>query len=68
MRRAARSWSRSIRPSSDRPRSICSSDASKARKVLGWKPKRTFNQLVAEMVASDLAEAKRDAANGKRGL
>ena len=43
-------------------------DASKARKVLGWKPKRTFNQLVEEMVASDLAEAKRDAVNGKRGL
>ncbi|MBR0849333.1 GDP-mannose 4,6-dehydratase [Bradyrhizobium diazoefficiens] len=43
-------------------------DASKARQVLGWKPKRTFNQLVEEMVASDLAEAKRDAANGKRGL
>jgi GDPmannose 4,6-dehydratase len=43
-------------------------DASKARKELGWKPKRTFNQLVEEMVASDLAEAKRDAANGKRGL
>src|SRR5206468_9537855 len=41
-------------------------DASKAREVLGWKPKRTFAQLVAEMVASDLAEAKRDAAGGKR--
>ena len=41
-------------------------DASKARKVLGWKPKRTFAQLVEEMVASDLAEAKRDIANGKR--
>lgn len=43
-------------------------DASKARKVLGWKPKRTFNPLVEEMVAGDLAEAKRDAANGKDSL
>ncbi len=41
-------------------------DASKAREVLGWTPKRTFIQLVAEMMASDLAEAKRDAAGGKR--
>ena len=41
-------------------------DASKARKVLGWTPKRTFAQLVEEMVASDLAEAKRDAGHGKR--
>jgi GDPmannose 4,6-dehydratase len=41
-------------------------DASKARDVLGWKPKRSFAELVAEMMASDLAEAKRDAANGKR--
>ncbi|WP_454646405.1 GDP-mannose 4,6-dehydratase [Bradyrhizobium liaoningense] len=41
-------------------------DASKARKVLGWAPKRTFAQLVEEMVASDLAEAKRDAGHGKR--
>lgn len=36
-------------------------DASKAYKMLGWKPKRSFIQLVREMVASDLAEAKRDA-------
>ncbi|QOZ44792.1 GDP-mannose 4,6-dehydratase [Bradyrhizobium sp. CCBAU 53340] len=41
-------------------------DASKAQKVLGWKPKRSFAQLVEEMMASDLAEAKRDIANGKR--
>ncbi|MBR0838973.1 GDP-mannose 4,6-dehydratase [Bradyrhizobium liaoningense] len=40
-------------------------DASKARQVLGWKPKRTFVQLVEEMMASDLAEAKRDAGSGK---
>lgn len=41
-------------------------DASKVREVLGWKPKRTFTQLVEEMMASDLTEAKRDIANGKR--
>ena len=40
-------------------------DASKAHEKLGWKPKRTFAQLVEEMVASDLAEAKRDAGSGK---
>ena len=41
-------------------------DASKAREVLGWTPKRSFAQLVEEMMVSDLAEAKRDAASGKR--
>ena len=41
-------------------------DASKAREVLGWTPKRTFAELVAEMMSSDLAEAKRDAGHGKR--
>ncbi|TWI73658.1 GDPmannose 4,6-dehydratase [Bradyrhizobium huanghuaihaiense] len=40
-------------------------DASKAREVLGWTPKRTFAELVAEMMRSDLAEAKRDAGHGK---
>ena len=33
-------------------------DASKAREVLGWKPKRSFAQLVEEMMTSDLAERK----------
>jgi GDPmannose 4,6-dehydratase len=37
-------------------------DASKAQKYLGWKPKTSFAQLVKEMVASDLAIAKREAA------
>jgi GDPmannose 4,6-dehydratase len=40
-------------------------DASKARKALGWTPKRTFAQLVQEMVASDLSEARREAAGGR---
>ena len=41
-------------------------DASKARKALGWAPKRTFAQLVREMVASDLSEARREVDGGKR--
>jgi len=40
-------------------------DASKAREKLGWKPKTTFKELVREMMASDLAVARREAANGK---
>ncbi len=35
-------------------------DASKARKRLGWKPKISFQQLVAEMVSEDLKEAEKD--------
>ncbi|MGX9431734.1 GDP-mannose 4,6-dehydratase, partial [Bradyrhizobium sp. LeoA1S1] len=37
-------------------------DASKARAKLGWQPKTGFAQLVKEMVASDLAEARQEAA------
>jgi GDPmannose 4,6-dehydratase len=36
-------------------------DASKAREKLGWKPKISFRELVAEMVRSDLEVAKQDA-------
>lgn len=43
-------------------------DASKAHKKLGWKPATPFAQLVKEMVASDLAIAKREAADGKRNV
>ena len=43
-------------------------DASKARQVLGWTPKRTFTQLVEEMMASDLADAKRHADHGRRSV
>lgn len=35
-------------------------DASKAREKLGWKPKITFKELVAEMATADLEIAKRD--------
>lgn len=43
-------------------------DASKAHAKLGWKPKTPFAQLVKEMVASDLAEARRETANGKHAV
>lgn len=35
-------------------------DASKAREKLGWQPRVTFRELVAEMIAADLAIAQRD--------
>jgi len=35
-------------------------DASKARAKLGWEPKVSFRELVAEMVAADLKLAQRD--------
>ena len=34
-------------------------DARKARKILKWKPKITFNQMVKEMVESDYNEQKK---------
>ena len=36
-------------------------DATKAHEKLGWKPKISFHELVAEMVEKDLELAKRDA-------
>ncbi|XOB40751.1 MAG: GDP-mannose 4,6-dehydratase [Candidatus Nealsonbacteria bacterium] len=36
-------------------------DSTKAREKLGWRPKTSFEELVKEMVHSDLEEAKRDA-------
>ncbi len=35
-------------------------DASKARAKLGWEPRVSFHELVAEMVAADLSLAERD--------
>lgn len=35
-------------------------DSSKAKKILGWKPKYNFQQLVKEMVESDLKKAKNE--------
>src|SRR3954452_21253262 len=40
-------------------------DASKARAKLGWKPKTKFADLVKEMVAGDLDDARREVASGK---
>jgi GDPmannose 4,6-dehydratase len=43
-------------------------DSSKARQKLGWKPKTSFAQLVKEMVAGDLSEARLEVANGKHAV
>jgi GDPmannose 4,6-dehydratase len=43
-------------------------DASKARAKLGWEPKITFRQIVAEMAATDLETAERDHLMHKSGF
>ena len=43
-------------------------DASKAREKLGWEPKISFEQLVAEMVREDLKSAERDELVKKHGF
>jgi GDPmannose 4,6-dehydratase len=43
-------------------------DPSKAREKLGWSAEVSFSELVAEMVAFDLEEAKRDALVAKEGF
>ena len=35
-------------------------DASKAKEKLGWSPTYDLNQLISEMISSDLEEAKKD--------
>jgi GDPmannose 4,6-dehydratase len=42
-------------------------DPSKARNKLGWTPKISFAELVAEMVREDLKAAERDELAKKRG-
>ena len=42
-------------------------DASKAKNKLGWTPKITFDELVAEMVREDLKSAERDELIKKHG-
>lgn len=42
-------------------------DGTKAREKLGWTPKTTFRELVAEMVREDLKTAERDALVKERG-
>ena len=43
-------------------------DASRARAALGWSPKISFGELVAEMADADLALARREQATLGRGL
>jgi len=43
-------------------------DPTKAKQKLGWAAEVSFAQLVSEMVASDLEEAKRDALVAKEGF
>ena len=43
-------------------------DASKAKNKLGWTPKITFDELVAEMVREDLKSAERDELVKKHGF
>ena len=43
-------------------------DPTKAREKLGWTAEVSFPELVAEMVESDLEEAKRDALVAKEGF
>jgi len=42
-------------------------DASKAKTKLGWTPKISFDELVAEMVREDMKGAKRDELVKKHG-
>jgi GDPmannose 4,6-dehydratase len=42
-------------------------DASKAREVLGWRPRVSFEELVAEMAREDLRTAERDALVARHG-
>ena len=42
-------------------------DATKAKEKLGWTPKTTFRELVAEMVREDLKSAERDELVKKHG-
>jgi GDPmannose 4,6-dehydratase len=42
-------------------------DASRARTKLGWAPRITFEELVAEMVREDFSLAKRDALLARHG-
>ena len=43
-------------------------DASKAKRELGWSPQTSFDELVSEMVASDLKAAERDALVRRHGF
>jgi GDPmannose 4,6-dehydratase len=53
-----------------RPAEVASlqGDASKARVKLGWTPKTTFHEMVAEMAAADLKNAEQDLIMANRGI
>ncbi len=42
-------------------------DASKARELLGWEPKTRFDELVREMVQTDMVEAEKEALLKRKG-
>ena len=58
-----------IDPKYFRPTEVASllGDAAKARRQLGWKPRVTFRDLVAEMVKADWEAAERDKLVRERG-
>ena len=43
-------------------------DPSKAKEKLGWTPTTTLEELVAEMVAADVEEAKKEAYLKRKGF
>ena len=43
-------------------------DPSKARKELNWKPTKTLNEIVAEMIEEDSNEAKKESLLKKKGF
>jgi GDPmannose 4,6-dehydratase len=43
-------------------------DATKARHKLGWRPTRTFPELVNEMISADLQIARRDSVIADHGF
>ena len=43
-------------------------DPTKAKQILGWEPKTTFNQLIEEMVTEDLQAAEKDALVQREGF
>ena len=43
-------------------------DASKAAKELNWKPTKTLNEIVAEMIEEDSNEAKKESLLKKKGF
>ncbi|MEK7517719.1 MAG: GDP-mannose 4,6-dehydratase [Patescibacteria group bacterium] len=60
-----RDWNKYVisnKPSHMRPAEVdyLIGDATRARKILGWKPKTSFRQLIEMMVKADLAVEKRE--------